>query len=153
MSTKSATQLDVDFEVESFDNAVKSIDRLLANIKGTAFRVTKNSDKLANGKMRGERTEHNGVVILNDAYNANPEAMRSMLDVLAATPARRRIAVLGEMLELGPAGPSLHAASGAAMAGHGVDIVVGVRGLASELVDAARKAGSSRAASWNCTRA
>src|SRR5207237_1076443 len=34
---------DLDFEVESFDNAVKTIDRLLAGIKGTAFRVTKNS--------------------------------------------------------------------------------------------------------------
>ena len=56
---------------------------------------------LTPGKMRGERLEHNGIMIWNDCYNSNPEAVRAMLDVLRATPARRRMAVLGEMLELG----------------------------------------------------
>src|ERR1019366_9035963 len=48
------------------------------------------------GKMRGERTEHNGIAIWNDCYNSNPEAAQSMIDVLSRTPATRRIAVLGE---------------------------------------------------------
>src|SRR4029434_459725 len=60
------------------------------------------------GKMRGERMEHNGVTIWNDCYNSNPEAARAMLEVLAATPARRRVAVLGEMLELGHSAEDLH---------------------------------------------
>ena len=37
---------------------------------------------LAPGRMRGERTEHGGISIINDCYNANPEAMRSMIEVL-----------------------------------------------------------------------
>src|ERR1017187_6822000 len=60
------------------------------------------------GNMRGERTVHRGIVIWNDCYNSNPEAAQSMLDVLRETPAARRIAVLGEMLELGLAGEELH---------------------------------------------
>ena len=60
------------------------------------------------GNMRGQRTEHRGIVIWNDCYNSNPEAAQSMLDVLRETPAVRRIAVLGEMLELGLAGEELH---------------------------------------------
>ena len=43
-----------------------------------------------------------GVVVLNDAYNANPTSMAAALDALASLPARRRIAVLGVMAELGP---------------------------------------------------
>ena len=60
------------------------------------------------GKMRGERMEHNGIVVWNDCYNSNPEAAQSMIDVLRETPAARRIAVLGEMLELGHAAEDLH---------------------------------------------
>ena len=44
---------DIDFETESFDNAVKTIHRLIGGIKGKAFVATVNSDKLPNGKMRG----------------------------------------------------------------------------------------------------
>jgi len=50
---------------------------------------------LAPGKMRGESFSHAGIAVLNDCYNSNPEAVRSMLDVIRATPARRRVAVLG----------------------------------------------------------
>jgi len=89
------------------------------------------------GKMRGERVEHNGITIWNDCYNSNPEAVESMIGVLNQTPAARRIAVLGEMLELGAASDALHGQVGRYAAEHGIDLVIGVHGSARALVDAA----------------
>lgn len=89
------------------------------------------------GKMRGERSEHHGVAVINDAYNSNPEAAKSMLDVLRSTPANERIAVLGEMLELGASSAELHRQVGEHAAAAGIDFVIGVQGHARELVDAA----------------
>jgi len=91
--------------------------------------------------MRGQRLEQDGVVILNDCYNSNPDAARVMIDVLRDTPAKRRIAVLGEMLELGRWSESLHREVGCYVAKSGIDVLVGIRGEARHLVDAARQAG------------
>lgn len=94
----------------------------------------------AEGK-RGEVLEFHGARIVNDCYNSNPKALDSMVHALGTVVAERRIVVAGEMLELGEDGPALHARSGEAMAGQGVHIVVGVRGLATHLVAAAARAG------------
>ena len=56
-------------------------------------------------------------------------------------PAKRRIVVAGEMLELGPAGEELHRRSGRHMVEKGIDILVGVRGRAQAMVEAASRAG------------
>lgn len=93
------------------------------------------------GKMRGERFDQNGFTILNDSYNANPEAMKAMLDVLATTNARRRVAVLGEMLELGEQSEALHRAVGAHVVQDRVDLLVGIRGTARAMVDEATRSG------------
>ena len=93
------------------------------------------------GTMRGERLVHNGVLILNDCYNSNPDAARAMIDALRDTPAKRRIAVLGEMLELGRWAEALHREVGSYVASSGIDVLVGIRGEARHLVDAAREAG------------
>jgi UDP-N-acetylmuramoyl-tripeptide--D-alanyl-D-alanine ligase len=92
---------------------------------------------LTAGDKRGQLTELAGATILNDSYNSNPEALRSMIQTLAARPARRRILIAGEMLELGEHGPALHAACGRAAAEAGLDLVVGVRGNAEHLAAAA----------------
>jgi UDP-N-acetylmuramoyl-tripeptide--D-alanyl-D-alanine ligase len=88
---------------------------------------------LAAGDKRGQVIEVGGATILNDSYNSNPEALRSMIRTLAGRPAGRRILVAGEMLELGEHGPELHTACGRAAAEAGLDIVVGVGGNAVHL--------------------
>ena len=92
---------------------------------------------LTAGDKRGEVLRIHGATILNDSYNSNPEALRSMIRTLAGRPAQRRILVAGEMLELGEQAPKLHAECGKAAAEAGLDIVVGVRGNAQHLAAAA----------------
>jgi len=99
--------------------------------------------ELSAGSMRGQRFVHNDILILNDCYNSNPDAARAMIDVLRETPAKRRIAVLGEMLELGRWAESLHRDVGIYVANCGIDVLVGIRGEARHLVDAAREAGQA----------
>jgi UDP-N-acetylmuramoyl-tripeptide--D-alanyl-D-alanine ligase len=98
---------------------------------------------LSAGSMRGQRFIHNDILILNDCYNSNPDAARAMIDVLRETPAKRRIAVLGEMLELGHWAESLHRDVGRYVANCGIDVLVGIRGAARHLVDAAQEAGQA----------
>jgi UDP-N-acetylmuramoyl-tripeptide--D-alanyl-D-alanine ligase len=93
------------------------------------------------GKMRGERLEHKGVTIWNDCYNSNPEAVAAMLDVLRSTPARRHIAVLGEMLELGHAAEFLHRQAGRCAAESSLDALVAVQGAARFMAEEAVRAG------------
>lgn len=94
-------------------------------------------ESLRPGSKRGEVLEIAGATILNDSYNSNPEALKSMIHTLAARPAQRRILVAGEMLELGQHAQELHAACGKAAAQAGLDVVVGVRGNAQHLAAAA----------------
>jgi UDP-N-acetylmuramoyl-tripeptide--D-alanyl-D-alanine ligase len=92
------------------------------------------------GDKRGEISEWHGATVINDSYNSNPRALDAMVDALLAMPVAndgRHIVVAGEMLELGADGVALHSACGERMAARGVDVVVGVRGLAQALVNGA----------------
>jgi UDP-N-acetylmuramoyl-tripeptide--D-alanyl-D-alanine ligase len=78
-------------------------------------------------RLRGERLElGDGVTLVNDSYNANPVSMRAALDHLATLEASRRIAVLGEMAELGPGAPGFHREVGEHARSSGIDFLVGV---------------------------
>ncbi len=87
-------------------------------------------------RWRMEVTERaDGVTVVNDAYNANPDSVRAALRALADMGVTgRRIAVLGGMLELGEASAEQHEAIGRAAAEVGVDLVVGVGPLARDVV-------------------
>jgi len=87
-------------------------------------------------KMRGEVIRFsNGVTVIDDSYNSNPQALiqsvRAMLDAKGFS---RRIVVAGEMLELGVQGPELHRECGRQIAAMKIERLIGVRGLAKELV-------------------
>jgi len=92
--------------------------------------------QLKAAEKRGQVLSIGGATLINDCYNSNPAALKSMVDTLVAIPAKRRIVIAGEMLELGPEGPALHRACGEYMAGK-VDFLLGVRGLAEQMVEAA----------------
>jgi UDP-N-acetylmuramoyl-tripeptide--D-alanyl-D-alanine ligase len=94
-------------------------------------------------EKRGQVIEIGGATVLNDCYNSNPKALNAMVDALASIKAERRIVVAGEMLELGPIGPELHRACGEHMAERGIDVVIGVRGLAKYIAEGARNRGTS----------
>ena len=77
--------------------------------------------------MRGQRLELPGdVTIVNDCYNANPMSMRAALDDLASAAPGRRVAVLGDMLELGPDEERFHREIGDYARDRGVDLLVTV---------------------------
>jgi len=77
--------------------------------------------------FRGERIElGDGIVLVNDCYNANPVSMRAALDHLATLAAPRTVAVLGEMGELGPSAPDFHREVGEHARAAGVDLLLGV---------------------------
>ncbi len=82
-----------------------------------------------------------GFTVVNDSYNSNPAALLGMVETLIENSrgAKRKIVVAGEMLELGKNERDIHAETGAALAKSGIDFLIGARGLASEMVEAAKK--------------
>jgi len=88
--------------------------------------------------LRGERVAlRDGGLLLNDCYNANPLSMRAALaDLSTHTPDGRRMAVLGDMLELGPDEVALHREIGRAAQASGVEVLVTVGPLAAHMLEA-----------------
>ncbi len=84
-----------------------------------------------------------GFTVINDSYNSNPAALLSMVDTLVegTGEAARKIVVAGEMLELGANAAGIHTETGEQIATSGIDMLIGVRGLAEKLVEGARGAG------------
>jgi UDP-N-acetylmuramoyl-tripeptide--D-alanyl-D-alanine ligase len=105
--------------------------------------IAEKAARLRPASHRGEVVRlAGGVTLVDDSYNANPTATRCALDVLARAAAERRIAVLGEMLELGDRAVELHEEVGRAAAAARVDVLFAVGGApAVALADAAVAAG------------
>lgn len=90
-------------------------------------------------EWRGEEIALVGdIVLVNDAYNANPDSMAAALELLAETPVSgRRIAILGPMAELGTESERYHRETGARCADLGIDLLIGVDEPARAYVDGA----------------
>ena len=100
---------------------------------------------LAPADKRGEVVQLGNISVLYDCYNSSPRALMAAVDTLAAMPATRHIVVAGEMLELGASAEQLHRDCGRYIAGKNIDFLLGVRGLAEPMVEAARQAGMQAA--------
>ncbi len=113
-------------EAHNLTNALAAVAAgvaLGASLSGMADRAA----NIGFSRFRGERLEiGDGIVLVNDCYNANPVSMRAALDHLGTLGGARRIAVLGEMAELGPGASEFHREVGAHAREAGVDLVVGV---------------------------
>jgi UDP-N-acetylmuramoyl-tripeptide--D-alanyl-D-alanine ligase len=117
--------------------AAASVGRILdvdwANIQHALAEFTSVS-------MRAEIVRTDGIVVISDCYNANPDSMSAALDLLSAVAGARKIALLGDMLELGPQSGDLHAAVGVKVAAK-ADVVLATGNHSKALVAAARTAG------------
>ena len=96
-------------------------------------------------KMRLQLSEANGVTVLDDSYNANADSMAAALEVLKELPcAGRRLAVLGDMAELGAHAEAAHAETGRLAAELGVEQLFAVGKMSGVMAAAARAAGLNR---------
>ncbi len=120
---------------------------LMAAAVGERFGLTR--EEISQGilqfaptKMRMDVIHRGGnITILNDTYNANPQSMRAAIGVLGDSKAPFKMAVLGDMFELGSLAPVLHAGVGEYLGRAGIDCLVAVGELAEHIADAAQKAG------------
>jgi UDP-N-acetylmuramoyl-tripeptide--D-alanyl-D-alanine ligase len=109
--------------------------------------ISAKASRLRPAAHRGEIVRlASGIIVVDDSYNANPTATMKALEVLASGSALRRVAVIGEMLELGDHSPELHAGVGRAAAKAGVDLLFSVGGApAKTMADAAVQSGMTAA--------
>ncbi len=79
---------------------------------------------------------------MDDCYNANPESLRAAIDSLAVLPCRRRVCILGDMLELGENREALHYDSGRYAAEQGVQLLLAAGDVSRFTARGAREAGA-----------
>ena len=134
--------LTLDFSFSSRHNAGNALAALAAyHALGLPLgKAGRGADKVELSRLRGEEIAlPEGGILINDCYNANPLSMLAALDHLAERAGEhRKVAVLGDMAELGPGAPSYHREIGAAASRAGVDVLVAVGPLAKSYVEGAR---------------
>ena len=91
--------------------------------------------------MRQHIVEHGGITFVEDCYNASPDSMKAALSVLKALPNQRKLALLGDMLELGSASEEGHRMTGEWAADAGVDVLIAYGPRSEAAADAARARG------------
>ncbi len=120
-------------EAHNLQNALAAIAVGIA-MDAPLKEMAQRAPRVTFSRLRGELIElAGGILLVNDCYNANPVSMRAALDHLASLePATRRVAVLGEMRELGPNAEEYHREVGAHARQLGVGPILGVGELARD---------------------
>jgi UDP-N-acetylmuramoyl-tripeptide--D-alanyl-D-alanine ligase len=120
-------------EAYNLENALAAIGAGLA-LGLPLAEMARRAPGIVFSRLRGELVLLPGEsILINDCYNANPMSMRAALDHLASSPVRgRRLAVLGEMRELGPGAAAYHREVGEHARRRGVELLIGVGELARE---------------------
>ncbi|WP_303925082.1 UDP-N-acetylmuramoyl-tripeptide--D-alanyl-D-alanine ligase [Subdoligranulum variabile] len=91
--------------------------------------------------MRQHIVEKGGVTVIEDCYNASPDSMKAAISVLKALPNARKIALLGDMLELGDASEEGHRHTGEWVAEAGIDVLIAYGPRSSAMAEAAKAQG------------
>ena len=115
-------------------------DGLGADVVGAAAALAEFAPQQGRGARLTLTSASGPFTVIDESYNANPASMRAALALLGAVEpaaAGRRIAVIGDMLELGPDGATMHAALATELARNGVDLLFGAGPLTRALYDAA----------------
>ena len=123
-------------------------DALGADLDACAAALERFSPQQGRGARFSVTTPDGPAIIIDESYNANPASMRAALKLLAAAkpgPKGRRIAVIGDMLELGPAAEAMHAELAADLSANRVDLLFGAGPLTRALYEAAP---ASMRAAW-----
>ncbi|MBI4324268.1 MAG: UDP-N-acetylmuramoyl-tripeptide--D-alanyl-D-alanine ligase [Chloroflexi bacterium] len=116
--------------------------------------ITRGLAECRPAKMRLQLSNIDDVRVLDDAYNANVDSMRAALQTLRELPCRgRRIAILGDMAELGETSRAAHAEVGRHAAETGVDELVAIGKMAAVMEEAARAAGLKNTRSFAAVEA
>ncbi|MCX6353863.1 MAG: UDP-N-acetylmuramoyl-tripeptide--D-alanyl-D-alanine ligase [Candidatus Aureabacteria bacterium] len=102
--------------------------------------------------MRTQVLHRGGIVVINDAYNANPASMRAAIETLAAMRARgKKVLVAGDMRELGEAADEAHGAVGRLAAERGIDLLIAVGEYRMRIAEAAHRSGMPPDAVITCS--
>ncbi|MFL5908264.1 MAG: UDP-N-acetylmuramoyl-tripeptide--D-alanyl-D-alanine ligase, partial [Solirubrobacterales bacterium] len=120
-------------EAHNLDNALAAIAAGVA-LGFSLDAMAERAPGIVFSRLRGELVElPENAILINDSYNANPISMRAALDHLSSLKAEgRRLAVLGEMRELGPGAAAYHREIGEHARASGVELIIGVGDLAAE---------------------
>lgn len=148
----------VNFQLSGNHNVSNS---LAAASIGYAFGMTVKeiAEALNSVKPPNQRGEilhfEKGFTVINDSYNSNPAALLKMVATLneGAESENRKIVVAGEMLELGKDEVEIHRQTGEDLAESGIDLLIGVRNLAKDLVESAQKNGLENAVFFESSEA
>jgi UDP-N-acetylmuramoyl-tripeptide--D-alanyl-D-alanine ligase len=134
--------LTIEFTFSGRHNSVNALAALAAyNALGLPLKKAQRGARHVKlSRWRGEESPLPGDgILINDCYNANPLSMTAALEHLAERAGeRRKVAVLGDMAELGPGAPAYHREVGAAASRAGVDVLLAVGPLARSYLDGAR---------------